>query len=73
MIKSLLIEARKLLLKKIKICTEKQQNFFKRIYSHKNPSLNLEMIIDSLDEEKLNSALSLVERTITKNSKNSKV
>lgn len=52
-------------------CTEEQKGMFKRIYartSH-NAGVVIDIVIDEIDVEKLDCALSLVLRTLDKNKK----
>jgi len=55
-------ELKKLLLQ----CTEPQQHIFKRMYSHKNLELPIEEVVDNMESDKLDWALTQVENTITK-------
>jgi len=45
-------------------CTETEQQLFKQMYSHKNLTLPIEEIIDSIPEEKLDWAVGQVRRTL---------
>jgi len=50
-------------------CTEDQRKFFKRMYSHSNLAADIDTILDSLPDEKLERAMEQVEATLTKNKK----
>lgn len=56
----------------LKQCTREQVVMFKRMYSHKNPNLPIDQVLDSMNESKLDTALSQVERTVTGNAKRAK-
>lgn len=45
-------------------CTEKQQLFFKRMYCHLNLGLTIDQVVDQMKEDKLDWAMSQVERTL---------
>jgi hypothetical protein len=45
-------------------CTEKQQNFFKRIFSHENPNLSLEEVVDIIKPDKIQGAHDICVRTL---------
>lgn len=51
------------------LCTEDQQQNFKRMYSHKNLQANLEDIVADMPEDKLRLAIKQCERTIENNKK----
>lgn len=48
-------------------CDEKQQHIFKRMYSHNDLDAEIDDIVDRIPNDKLDWALSQVERTIEKN------
>jgi hypothetical protein len=50
-------------------CTEDQQLLFKRMYSHKNPTLPIDEVVDRMPVGKLENAMDQVERTVIKNQK----
>ena len=64
--------ARKTLKELLSQCTDNQQLFFKRMYSHNNLERTIEDCINMMDESKLDHAISQCERTIEKNNKPSK-
>lgn len=45
-------------------CDEKQQLLFKRMYSHADLTKSIDEVVDSMPVEKLDWALSQVERTL---------
>ncbi len=45
---------------------ENQQFFFKRMYSHKNLAADINDVVDSMPEEKLDLAMQQVQRSIDK-------
>lgn len=45
-------------------CTEEQQLFFKRMYSHKNLEMPINDVIDGIETEKLDWAMEQVRRTL---------
>jgi len=47
-------------------CTEQQQHFFKRMYSHDDLDRNINEVVDNMEEEKLDHALRQVEASLTK-------
>ncbi len=53
----------------LKLCNEKEQHMFKRMYSHKNLKLPINEVVDRMPEEKLDWAMQQVERTLSKKSK----
>ena len=48
-------------------CSEDQQFIFKRMYSHKNLELPINEVVDQIDEDKIDCAISQCERTVKKN------
>lgn len=50
-------------------CTEPQQMLFKRMYSHNRLELSIDEVVDQMDSDKLDWAISQCERTVEKNSK----
>lgn len=48
-------------------CTEPQQLLFKRMYSHKNTALPIDIVVDNMPIEKLDWALTQIEKTFQKN------
>jgi len=49
-------------------CTEQQQLMFKRMYCHENLNATIDEAIEQMDENKIDWAITQVERTIEKNS-----
>lgn len=52
----------------LKECTDSQQLMFKRMYSNNNIDISINEVVDNMESEKLDWALTQVERTIQKNS-----
>ncbi len=50
-------------------CTEQQQSLFKRMYSHKNLSLSINDVVDNMPDDKLDWALTQVEKTLINSNK----
>jgi len=50
-------------------CTEPQQMLFKRMYSHNNLELPINDVVDQMDSDKMDWAISQCERTVEKNKK----
>lgn len=50
-------------------CTVKQQMLFKQMYSYNNLDMSINNVVDNMDIDKLDWALSQVERTVEKNKK----
>ena len=48
-------------------CTEGQQMLFKRMYSHNNLDLSINDVVDNMDPDKMDWAISQCERTLNKN------
>lgn len=48
-------------------CTEKQIDFFKRIFSHKEPDISLDRVLQNMPEKEIEGAIALIERTIESN------
>jgi len=48
-------------------CTEGQQLLFKKMYSHGNLDLPINDVVDQMDDDKIDWAMSQVERTVEKN------
>lgn len=48
-------------------CSEAQQLMFKRMYSHKNLGAPINDAVDQMDEEKIDWAMTQVERTVLSN------
>jgi len=58
--------ARENLIQNLALCTEKEQLFFKRMYSHDNLALPIEQVVANMSEEKLDWAMQQVQRTVDK-------
>ena len=48
-------------------CTERQQFMFKRMYSHKNLDLPIHEVVDQMAVDKIDWAMTQIERTVKKN------
>jgi hypothetical protein len=48
-------------------CTEAQQLMFKRMYSHKNLEVPIDVAVDNMDENRIDHAITQCERTVEKN------
>lgn len=48
-------------------CTDSQQLFFNRMYSHKNLEKNVLEVIDDMPEERISHAINQCEATLKKN------
>lgn len=64
---TLIKNTKKLLLQLLNQCTESQQFMFKRMYAHKDTSVDIDEAVTNMDSEKLNIAFSQVERTVNQN------
>ena len=51
----------------LRLCTEEQQLFFKRMYSPSNLELPINEVVDQMEDEKLDWAISQCESTLRKN------
>jgi hypothetical protein len=60
-------ESKRILKKLLSECTEGQQLIFKRMYSSRNLELSISDAVDQMDDNKLDLAISQVERTVEKN------
>jgi hypothetical protein len=49
-------------------CTEPQVNLFMRMYSHKKLDATIDEAVDAMSEDKLDTAMDQVSRTLAKNS-----
>lgn len=52
-------------------CTEEQQLMFKKMYSNHHNELPINEVVDKMDTDKIDWAISQCERTVEKNRKNS--
>ena len=59
--------AKNLLKKNLAECTPDQQMMFKRMYSHKNPELPIDEVVDKMPDDKIDWAMTQVERTLQNN------
>jgi hypothetical protein len=59
--------AKEMLKELLSQCTEPQQLMFKRMYSHNNLELPINDVVDNMAEDKIDWAMTQVERTIEKN------
>ncbi|MBB4036599.1 hypothetical protein GGR21_002505 [Dysgonomonas hofstadii] len=48
-------------------CNEAQQLMFKRMYSHQNLDKDINQVVDDMDSEKIDWAISQCEKTVEKN------
>ena len=48
-------------------CTERQQQIFKRMYSHKDIDKNINAVVDDMTSDQLDWAMQQVQRTVEKN------
>ncbi len=58
--------ARNSLKRKLELCTEAEQLFFKRLYSFKDLSLSMGEVVDNMPAENLDWAMEQVQRTLDK-------
>jgi len=63
---SLILSVRQIMKDKIKLLPNENQVFFKRMYSHKNLDKPIDLVIDDMEEDKLEWALSQIETTLNK-------
>lgn len=61
--------AKEMLKKLLSECTDDQQLIFKRMYCHKNLDLPINEAVDQMVDDKIDLAMSQVERTVEKNRK----
>lgn len=47
-------------------CTDAQRMIFKRMYSHKNTGLPIDVVVDNMPDEKLDWAMQQVSRSLNK-------
>lgn len=45
-------------------CNEKMQHLFKRMYSHENTDLDINVVVDKMDSDNLSRAMTQVQRTL---------
>ncbi len=67
--KTLITAARKILKKLLIECTAEQHLMFKRMYCPKNTNLTINDTIDQMEVDKIDWAITQVEKTIAKNNK----
>ena len=65
--KTLITSGRNILKNLLSQCTEGQQRIFKRMYSHKNLELSINDVVDQMDPDKMDWAISQCEATLRKN------
>lgn len=53
-------------------CTEDEQLFFKRMYSHDNLELPIDEVVDNMGTEKLDWAMEQVQKTVEKSKASAK-
>lgn len=58
--------ARQTLKEGLKKCTQEQQLFFKRMYSHKDLDKDISEVVDQIPDEKLDWAMQQIQRTLDK-------
>jgi len=63
---SLILSVRQIMKDKIKLLPNENQVSFKRMYSHKNLDKPIDLVIDDMEEDKLEWALSQIETTLNK-------
>lgn len=59
--------AKEMLKKLLSECTDGQQLMFKRMYCHKNLELSIDEAVDQMKDDKIDWAMTQVERTVEKN------
>ena len=57
-------EARRILKVLLVQCTEGEQLIFKRMYSHKNLDVTIDEVVDNMDEDKMDWAITQCEHTV---------
>lgn len=62
--------AKKILKDLLSQCTDGQQLMFKRMYCHKNLDLPINEAVDQMSDDKIDWAITQVERTVEKNKLN---
>lgn len=66
---TLINTAKKILKDLLAECTPEQQLFFKKMYSHKNLELDINLAVDQMDPNKMDHAITQAEYTVEKNRK----
>ena len=61
--------AKEMLKELLKECTDGQKLMFKRMYSHKNLELQINEAVDQMADDKIDWAMTQVERTVENNRK----
>jgi hypothetical protein len=64
--KTYVVAGRRILKEFLPRCTEGEQMMFRRMYCHKHMDLTIEQAVDQMDPEKIETAISQVERTLDK-------
>lgn len=54
-------------------CTDSQRVMFKRMYAHGNEAQNINLVVDNMETEKLDWAMTQIQATLSKNVKVKKV
>ena len=67
--KTLAKEGRRILKELLSNCSNEQQVMFKRMYSHKNLQLPINDVIEQMNDDKIDWAITQCERTVEKNNK----
>jgi len=65
--------SKKLLTDLLLTCTEPQQLLFKKMYCHKNMDYSIPDAVEQMDVDKIDHAMTQVEKTIEKNKKDKKI
>lgn len=63
-------EGKRILKNLLSQCTEGQKLMFKRMYSHNNLELSIYEVVDIMDDDKIDCAITQCEKTVEKNEKN---
>jgi hypothetical protein len=63
---TLILSAKNILKDLLSQCSEDQQLIFKRMYSHNNLELPINDVVDRMDTEKMDWAITQCERTLKK-------
>jgi len=66
---TLITAGRNILKKLLTECTEEQQLVFKKMYSNNNNQLPINEVVDKMNSDKIDWAISQCERTVEKNRK----
>jgi predicted component of type VI protein secretion system len=66
---TVLSEMRKELKELLSQCNEKEDNMFKRIYGHNHQEMSIDDIVDVMDIDAIDIAITQVKNTVNKNKK----